>query len=132
LAKASFVLVSGLGLVLALSGCAGDDQASAAGRAAGSFTQAVADQDGARACSLLSPATADSVADDGSCAGAVLKQDLPTVAKIQKIDREGRSAFVVTDDDTMFLSQFPDGWKIIGAGCTEQGSAPYDCTVSGG
>lgn len=130
--KTFLVLICGAGLVLGLTACSSDEAASAAGRAATTFTQAVADHDGSRACSLLAPATAESVADGKSCADAVLEQDLPSSAEIRKVDREGRSAFVLSDEDTMFLSQFPDGWKIIGAGCTEQGSAPYDCTVSGG
>ncbi len=123
-----------LATALTVSACGSDDAARAARTAAATFSQAVADQDGSRACALLSPQTAKTLADTESqpCAAAVLAEDLPTPATIQKVDREGRSAFVVTDDDTIFLSQFPDGWKIIGAGCTEQGSAPYDCTVSGG
>ncbi|GLY17152.1 hypothetical protein Kisp01_41670 [Kineosporia sp. NBRC 101677] len=120
--------------VLLVSACGSDGAASEAGDVAAGFSQAVGSQDGARACALLSPKIATSLAEEASqtCADAVLNQDLPAPSGLERVERQGRSAFVVTATDTMFLSEFPDGWKVIGAGCTEQGSAPYDCAVSGG
>ena len=32
----------------------------------------------------------------------------------------------------LFLSQFPDGWKVVAAGCIPQPGRPYQCTVEGG
>ena len=128
------VLLTGFVTALTMSACGSGSAASQAGTAATDFSQAVQAQDGVRACALLSPQIAKSLAADTSqtCADAVLNQDLPVPSGLERVERQGRSAFVVTGTDTMFLSEFPDGWKVIGAGCTEQGSAPYDCVVSGG
>jgi hypothetical protein len=116
-----------------LAGCSGSDAAGAA-RAASDFAVAVSDSDGGRACTLLSPALARSLADaQGTpCASAVLGQQLPPPAPTERTEVDGQQAFVVTRTDTMFLSRFPGGWRVIGAGCVPEGDAPYDCAVSGG
>jgi hypothetical protein len=103
-------------------------------QAALAFTRAVSDADGTRACTLLSPLVASAIAESSktTCAEAVLHEDLPTSAPVRSVQRFGRQAQVITETDTVFLSQFPTGWKIIGAGCAPHGDAPYDCAVSKG
>jgi hypothetical protein len=34
--------------------------------------------------------------------------------------------------DTVFLAEFPDGWKVVAAACTPRDRLPYDCQVEGG
>jgi hypothetical protein len=69
----------------------------------------------------------------GSCAAAVAQEPPPAAARVVRSERYGQQARVVTDADTIFLSRFPGGWKVIAAGCTAQGgSRPYDCTISEG
>jgi hypothetical protein len=116
-----------------MSGCAAPVSAGPQ-HATTAFTQAVANADGTQACSLLSPAVASAIAEASKapCAKAVLQEDLPNPAPIRSVQRFGRQALVTTGTDTVFLSEFSTGWKIIGAGCTPQGDRPYDCAISKG
>jgi hypothetical protein len=118
--------------VLSLAGCGADPSAPEA--AAVAFARAAAGGDAEAACELLSPAVAESLAGrSGSCANAVAEEPPPGAAPVVRSERYGQQALVVTADDTIFLSRFPGGWKVIAAGCTPQGgSKPYDCTVSEG
>jgi hypothetical protein len=123
-----------LGLaVLALAGCGGADP-SAPEAAAEAFTRAAGGGDAAAACALLSPAVAEALAGrSGSCAAGVAEEPPPGAARVVRSERYGQQALVVTEADTIFLSRFPGGWKVIAAGCTAQGgSRPYDCTISEG
>lgn len=116
-----------------VSGCAGPDT-SGPERVAVSFSNAITNGDGVRACALLSPQTAAAVAEASrsACPDAVLHQDLPAATPLRSVQRYGKQALVRSATDTMFLSEFPTGWKIIGAGCRPQGERPYDCGVSKG
>jgi hypothetical protein len=117
----------------ALAGCAGAD-ARGPDEAATAFAQAILVSNGDQACALLSPEVSKAVADAEKvpCARAILQEHLPGPSPVRSTQVHGRSAFIVTGTDTLFLSEFKDGWKIIGAGCHDQGARPYDCVVSGG
>jgi hypothetical protein len=120
--------------VAGLTGCGGAGTA-APEAAATSFARAAAAGDGAAGCRILSPSVAEEVARSAgtSCADALRGSPPPGAASVRDARRYGRQAVVVTAGDTIFLSEFPDGWKVIAAGCTRQpGDEPYDCTVSGG
>lgn len=65
------------------------------------------------------------------CAKAILEEDLPTVHRVRDVQVWGDQALIRFDDDNLFLSQFPHGWKVVAAGCTPQGHKPYDCQVDG-
>jgi hypothetical protein len=126
--------VVGVGVgALALVGCSGD-RTAAASKVAVTFVQAVSSADGSRACALLSSDVAQTISQNAEkpCPQAVLEDHLPHPAPIVRTQAYGQQAFVVTKTDTLFLSKFPSGWKVIGAGCQPQGDKPYDCTVSGG
>jgi hypothetical protein len=89
--------------------------------------------DGAAACELLSAEAQKELEDSGdSCEVAVLDAGLSTDGRVEKVSVYDTSGQVRYDDDVVFLSEFPDGWKVIGAGCEKQAAAPYDCTVQGG
>jgi hypothetical protein len=122
----------------ALAGCSGADPA-APERAATSFEQAVAAADAEAACALLSPAVRAAVGEDagGSCPDALRESPPPSSSPdVVRASRYGRQAVVVTAADTLFLSEFADGWKVIAAGCTREPGAgngkPYDCAISEG
>jgi hypothetical protein len=124
--------------VTGVTGCGGADPA-APERTATEFSRSVSAGDGDRACALLSPEVRGSLAESagGSCADAVREEPPPASADVVRASRYGRQALVVTGADTLFLSEFSDGWKVIGAGCTARSasatsSLPYDCTISGG
>ena len=119
--------------LLALAGCGGADPGAPAA-AAEAFARAAAGGDPEGACALLSPTVAEALAgDSGSCAKAVAEDPPPGAARVVRSERYGQQARVVTDADTIFLSRFPSGWKVIAAGCTAQGGGkPYDCTISEG
>lgn len=45
----------------------------------------------------------------------------------------GTMAQVSTAQDTLFLSRYPDGWRIVAAGCRPgRDDEPYTCTVEVG
>jgi hypothetical protein len=56
---------------------------------------------------------------------------LPDPGAAQQIEVWGDTAQARLAGDTLFLLQFPDGWRVSAAGCTPQGDAPYDCEVQG-
>jgi len=124
--------------VLGVAGCGGADPAGPE-RAATAFARAAGAGDGAGACALLSPPARAALGEDagGSCADAVRESPPPSSTSVVRAERWGRQALVVTGEDTLFLSEFSDGWKVIAAGCRRQAAAetsnlPYDCTISGG
>jgi hypothetical protein len=118
---------------LLLPGCAGADPSGPSAVAA-RFARAVTASDDVTLCALLSPAVAEAVAaQEDSCPQAVGSLELPDPGSVRHVDVDGRSARVELDHDTLFLSQFPGGWRVIGAGCTARpGDQPYDCTASKG
>jgi hypothetical protein len=132
-ARVLAVIVAAATAVAGLSGCAGPDTTGPE-RAATAFARAVAEADGEQACALLSPEVSATIADAAGepCPLAVLQEDLPEPAPVRQARRYGHQALVTTGTDTVFLSEFADGWKIIGAGCEPRGEQPYDCAVSGG
>lgn len=127
----SFVTVGLAALVL--TGCTGPD-ADGAERAAGSFA-ALAQNNPAAACALLSPQTRQAVEQQAKtgCSTALPDTDLPAPSSPRSSDVYGHDARVVTGDDTLFLARFEGGWLVTAAGCVAVGAdAPYECAVSGG
>ncbi|MEU6311681.1 hypothetical protein [Streptomyces sp. NPDC047014] len=120
--------------VAALAGCgapaARQDAAALAGTA---FETALAAGDHARACSLLAPATRAQLEQDTqqACSAALAGQDLSAARGVRRVEAYGRQAQVRMAGDTLFLSMFSGGWKIVAAGCTPRPDRPYDCRVKG-
>jgi hypothetical protein len=118
--------------VLAVTGCSSvGDREEAAAQVALRLSNAVAAGDGAAACALLAPDTAETVAEDAPCAEAILDQDLPRPGTVVGIDVYGQWAQVRLDDDTVFLASFGGGWRVVAAGCTPRANRPYQCSVEG-
>ncbi|MFF5447756.1 hypothetical protein [Streptomyces sp. NPDC012888] len=132
-AGAAAALAGVLGVLL--SGCGASatrvDGARAAGRA---FEQALASRDYAAACALLAPRTREELVEDGRgpCPQALEERRLPVSAAVNSAEVYGRQALVRAEGETLFLSLFGGGWRIVAAGCTPQGDEPYRCDVKGG
>ncbi|WP_247195694.1 hypothetical protein [Streptomyces sp. GESEQ-35] len=133
--RAGRALGPGCVLVLALAGCGGAGEREAdASAAAAAFEKALAGGDRAAQCSALAPQTRAEVEDseEETCVDAVGAQDLPAGGPVSGVDVYGRQARVVLASDTLFLAQFPGGWKIVAAGCRPRPGQPYQCSVKGG
>ncbi|MDO9496398.1 MAG: hypothetical protein Q7J48_11905 [Nocardioides sp.] len=124
---------AGLAAVLLVSACgspAGDD----AERKASSLRGAIARDDGAAACAVLSARTLSELeqSSDKPCAQAILEETLPTGGAVSQVRVFGSMAQVRYDDETVFLSRYGGGWRVSAAGCTESASGIYDCVIKGG
>ncbi|WP_439380907.1 hypothetical protein [Amycolatopsis lexingtonensis] len=123
-----FKIVPVLAAAAMLSACSAADAPDAA-EAAGKFVSAVAHHDGAAACVLLSPRARDGLGPVGCGAGS----------PVARLPQAGVGSTVVWGDeaqarsaaDTLFLHDFPDGWRITGAGCHPRNEQVYDCAVGG-
>lgn len=136
-------LVAGGAAVLAcsLAGCT-TSQDVPARSAAQRFHQAIAEGDGAGACTLLSIRTRAELETSAQapCEEAVLDEAVPQVldrtAAVRVFGVMAQVTFDVPGDEppeTVFLSRYDEGWRVTSAGCVETTAAtPYDCQVSGG
>lgn len=121
--------------MLALAGCGGAGERSAGvSAAATAFEQVLDSRDGAALCAALAPQTRGEVEDSEKkpCADGIGAQDIPAGGPVRSVDVYGRQARAVLASDTLFLSQFPDGWKVVAAGCRPRPAQLYQCTVKGG
>lgn len=120
--------------VLALSGCTGLDGEGAA--AVAERFVAEASQDPAAACTLLAPATLEELEQntEKACPQALADLGLDAADGFARIKAYGTDAQVALPNQTVFLSRFDDGWKVVAAGCTSGGSqddVPYTCPLKG-
>jgi hypothetical protein len=134
--------------VLSVSACASGEADQAAGVAA-DFHAAVSSEEGAGACALLAPETRSELEQSAQrrCDQAVLAESIPDVGTVADSKMFGGKAQVrfagtrvgrpdaadrAAIADTVFLAEFPDGWKVVAAACTPRDRLPYDCQVEGG
>ncbi|WP_433534461.1 hypothetical protein ACQPZK_20010 [Micromonospora sp. CA-249363] len=126
-----------MGAILAVL-TVGCSQVTARGDAAAEVAvrmlSAVVAKDGVAACSLLAPDTAAGLEHsvDMPCAEAILGENLPGPGQVSASEVYGQQAQVRLDGDTVFLSVFPGGWRVVAAGCTARDDKPYDCVLRGG
>ncbi len=115
-----------------LAGC-GSSRDADVERLAGQFETALQGSDGERVCELLSDEAQKELQDASgrACDVAVLESGLSPGGEIKRVRVYGTAAQVSYRDDTLFLGDYPDGWKVIAAGCEKQAGAPYDCQVKG-
>jgi hypothetical protein len=129
------VLVTVCGLVLGLAACggAGEREASAS-EAATVFEQARDAGDRTALCAALAPNTRGELEDSEkkACVDVIDAQEVPAGGPVDRVEVYGRQARVRLASDTLFLSQFRDGWKIVAAGCRSRPGQPYQCSVKGG
>ena len=120
-------------LLIGLSGCS-SAQESEVSHVAEQLHAALKNEDGAAACDLLSDDAQEQLqeAEGSSCEVAILETGLNLNGRIEKVEVFGTAGQVRYDDDVVFLADYPDGWKVIGAGCEKQAAEPYDCQIQGG
>jgi hypothetical protein len=117
-----------------LSSCAGS-QDDAVTEAAATYAEALTQEDGAAACSFLAPSTRSELERSSGkpCAEAVLEEAVTDVGARVEVAAYGTMAQVRFAQDTVFLTRFKAGWRILAAACTPPESpGPYDCQVQGG
>ena len=119
-------------MVLLATGCSGSPENETVQDVTSRFESALADHDGSAACSLLAAGAVRRVQDlrPEGCAQALPTLALPA-SPPGSTQVWGDTAQVRTTADTVFLRRFPDGWRIIGAGCTPRDEQPYQCKVDG-
>ncbi|MGW7333232.1 hypothetical protein ACWGIU_32480 [Streptomyces sp. NPDC054840] len=118
-----------------LSGCGAAAPRVEGARDAGrAFEQALASRQYGAACDLLAPETRAQLEVDEkqTCAKALEEQELPVSGAVNGAEVYGRQALVRADGETLFLSQFTGGWRVVAAGCMPQEDKPYQCVVKGG
>lgn len=128
-------VVAAVGAAAMLCGCgAPAARVDGATQAGSAFEQALADADYPRACALLAPQTRQQLQEDQHlpCGPALRGQGLPAAGQVRAAQVYGRQALLGLQHDTLFLSQFHDGWKVVAAGCTPRGDQPYRCSLKGG
>ena len=119
-------------VVLSVAGCSSTQEGEVE-QVAERLHAALRVEDGAAACELLSDQAQEELQESGeSCEVAILEAGISPDGRVEKVSVYDTSGQVRYDDDIVFLSEFPDGWKVIGAGCEKRAAAPYDCTVQGG
>ncbi|MFF0014036.1 hypothetical protein [Streptomyces sp. NPDC005374] len=133
LRSGTLVFLALIGPALAGCGSVGDRRSDAESTAA-VFERLLRTDDANGLCAVLAPETRGELEDSekANCAKAIAAQDLPLGGATHRVDVYGRQARVVLDTDTLFLSLFPDGWKVVAAGCTPRPGRPYQCTIKGG
>jgi hypothetical protein len=122
-------------LVGTVSGCGGPGaRGGAVSGQAEVFERALHAGDNAAACALLAPGTRSEVEDSAQkpCAVALGEEPLPSGGAVRAVEVYGRQAMVTLERDTLFLSQFPGGWRVVAAGCLPEAGKPYQCQVKGG
>ncbi|MEU2431655.1 hypothetical protein ABZ611_19425 [Streptomyces sp. NPDC007861] len=98
------------------------------------FEQAAHGGRPAVACALLAPETRSELEESGrmACGSALAQEQLPRGGRVRGVEVYGRQALVALTGDTLFLSRFDSGWRVVAAGCTPEPDGPYQCTVKGG
>ncbi|MET7645917.1 hypothetical protein ABZS83_20255 [Streptomyces sp. NPDC005426] len=113
--------------------CACDGRASAARSAAAAFERAWEGHDAEAVCAALAPGTRSALESDeqAGCPKALGEIPLPVGGRPRTVNVHGRQARAVLASDTLFLSLFPGGWKVVAAGCTPRTDKPYTCVLRG-
>jgi hypothetical protein len=87
-----------------------------------------------RACAALAPGTVEELEQsaDSPCAKALGEEQLKPGGAVRLVDVYGNQAWAVLTADTVFLSRFTEGWKVVAAGCEPRPQQPYQCRIKGG
>jgi hypothetical protein len=116
---------------LLLSGCTSLQQP--ARTAAAGFYAAVSASRWDRACGYLAPETRSELEQSASspCPKALAGEHLSDGGPVEKLSGAGTMAQVRFRGDTVFMSEFRHGWKVMAADCTPRPGKPYDCQIQG-
>ena len=126
-------LVAAALLLSLCNGCSSQNEPAARGVAV-AFSLALAADDGAAACRLLAPGTkAELEKSSGkACPPAIVEEDLPEPGAEEGSTSFGTMAKVTFAGDTVFVTEFMRGWRVMAAGCSPVPGYPYDCQLQGG
>jgi hypothetical protein len=110
------------------------ERRDAVGDVAASFEEALDEGAYDRVCAALAPGTVEELAQsaDGSCAKALSEEPPPPGGALRLADVYGNQARAVLAEDTLFLSRFDAGWKVVAAACVQMRKQPYQCRIKGG
>jgi hypothetical protein len=119
--------------VATLSSCGGtqDDDVNDVATA---FVSALEAEDGAKACSVLARSTRSELEQSSGdpCDVAILDEATLTFGSQLDVDAFGTMAQARYEQDTLFLTRFESGWRVMAAGCSPRPPVDsYDCTVKG-
>ncbi|MEV5607533.1 hypothetical protein [Streptomyces sp. NPDC052225] len=118
-----------------LCGCGSvDSREESAAAAAARFEASLVAERPVEGCAALAPGTRDELEQSAEmpCVRALPEERLPVAGAVRTVDVYGHQARVVAARDTLFLSSFPGGWKVVAAGCTPRPRQPYQCLIKGG
>ncbi|MEU6227256.1 hypothetical protein [Streptomyces sp. NPDC047042] len=98
------------------------------------FEKALSDKAYDRVCAVLAPPTVDELEQSSGspCPKAVSEESLKPGGGVRRTDVYGNQARAVLSTDTLFLSHFTSGWKVVAAGCEPRPEEPYQCRIKGG
>ncbi|WP_448642709.1 hypothetical protein [Geodermatophilus sp. URMC 63] len=83
-------------------------------------------------CALLTEAAVESLEHEEPAGCATALQDLRLgTGGVESAQVWGTEAQVRLTDDTLFLTETTDGWRVAAAGCTHSDEDRYDCLVEG-
>jgi hypothetical protein len=123
-------------LVSTTAGCgaSGGSADPGAQTTAQQFTRAVSEGNHAQACSLLAPETKAQLeqAAGQPCRAAIAEEKLDAADGFEEIATFGTMAQARFAGDTVFMTKFPRGWRVLAAGCSPVPGGPYDCRLQGG
>ncbi|MGY1607328.1 MULTISPECIES: hypothetical protein [unclassified Geodermatophilus] len=112
---------------LLLSGCS-DVHLPAVEQVAGDFAAG----DSVVRCTLLTEAAVSSLEHEEPTGCATALEDLELGrGDVVSAQVWGSEAQVRLDDDTLFLTETADGWRVAAAGCAPSDEDRYDCLVEG-
>ncbi|MFE4999274.1 hypothetical protein ACFRH4_50165 [Streptomyces mirabilis] len=87
-----------------------------------------------RVCTVLAPGTVQELEQSSAspCAKALSEASPTPGGALRRTDVYGNQARTVLSSDTLFLSHFNSGWKVVAAGCEPQPQQLYQCRIKGG
>lgn len=87
-----------------------------------------------RVCAALAPGTVEELEQSAGspCAQALREESPAPGGAVRRTDVYGNQARAVLSSDTLFLSHFTSGWKVVAAGCEQRPREPYQCRIKGG
>jgi hypothetical protein len=128
------LIVTGLAVYSAVGIIRNSDD-PAAGAVVSEFGDALNQDDGKRACSLLTRVAQSRLEEDRKkpCEQGIVEvaSELEPDGDVTRIDVAENSGFVTTSGgSTFFLDKTTSGWRLSAAGCEPQaGDAPYSCSL---
>jgi len=128
--RVAFTLIAS---VTVLTGCSSGHE-DAVTDVAEHYFAALADGDGQAACDLLAPGTRSELEQNAKapCPETLLDEAVARPGDRGEVSVFGTMAEVHYAEDTVFLAEFDDGWRVMASGCKERPGRPYDCSVKGG